>query len=176
MLNLALRKQIHSTHIQGSKSHTYTYMELQNLSLGFHVLNTKERFSSYNHVEHLKWRWSNLYKPRSRTYIGKNVKLAWNLKEKITKSWSQICVLEALFLGEERRGTLVTHGDGGRKVENVRNHGGMVENGAWPKCGREMVKEMREKWEKMRWRERKSCHKWSWLEYKWSEIWVNDKD
>ena len=82
MLNLALRKQIHSTHIQGSKSHTYTYMELQNLSLGFHVLNTKERFSSYNHVEHLKWRWSNLYKPRSRTYIGKNVKLAWNLKEK----------------------------------------------------------------------------------------------
>ena len=82
MLNLALRKQIHSTHTQGNKSHTCTYMELQNISLGFHVPNTKERFSSYNYVEHLKWRYSNLYKPRSRTYIGKNVKLAWNLKEK----------------------------------------------------------------------------------------------
>ena len=152
MLNLALRKQIHSTHIQGSKSHTYTYMELQNLSLGFHVLNTKERFSSYNHVEHLKWRWSNLYKPRSRTYIGKNVKLAWNLKEKITKSWSQICVLEALFLGEERRGTLVTHGDGGRKVENVRNHGGRVKNGAWPKWKMRGMRENGEGERKWKWR------------------------
>ena len=160
MLNLALRKQIHSTHILGCKSHTHTYMELQNISLGFHVLNTKERFSSYNYVEHLKWRWSNLYKPRSRTYIGKNANLAWNLKEKITKSWSQICVLEALFLGEERRGTLVTHGDGGRKVENVRNHGGMM---VWPRGWRLKMKEMRESWEEMRWRERKEYHKWSWL-------------
>ena len=127
MLNLALRKQIHSTHIQGSKSHTYTYMELQNLSLGFHVLNTKERFSSYNHVEHLKWRWSNLYKPRSRTYIGKNANLAWNLKEKITKSWSQICVLEALFLGEERRRSLATHHGGGRMKEfRGGGHGGRI--------------------------------------------------
>ena len=42
MLNLALRKQIHSTHTQGNKSHTCTYMELQNISLGFHVPNTKE--------------------------------------------------------------------------------------------------------------------------------------
>ena len=123
MLNLPLRKQIHSTHIQGSKSHTYTYMELQNLSLGFHVLNTKERFSSYNHVEHLKWRWSNLHKPRSRTYIGKNVKLAWNLKEKITKSWSQMWVLQALFLGEERRKSLATHGDVEMEVWPWRIHG-----------------------------------------------------
>ena len=124
MLNLALRKQIHSTHTQGNKSHTCTYMELQNISLGFHVPNTKERFSSYNYVEHLKWRYSNLYKPRSRTYIGKNVKLAWNLKEKITESWSQICVLEALFLGEERRRSLARHGDVEMEVICVENHGG----------------------------------------------------
>ena len=123
MLNLALRKQIHSTHTQGNKSHTCTYMELQNISLGFHVPNTKERFSSYNYVEHLKWRYSNLYKPRSRTYIGKNVKLAWNLKEKITKSWSQICVLEALFLGEERRRTLAKHGEMEWKVKTWGIHG-----------------------------------------------------
>ena len=121
-------------------------------SLGFHVLNNKERFSSYNYVEHLKWRWSNLYKPRSTTYIGKNVKLAWNLKEKITKSWSQICVLEALFLGEERRRSLARHGEGGRKVICVSFHG--HGGGDFVR----MVKEKRESWEKMRWSERK----WSW--------------
>ena len=153
MLNLALRKQIHSTHTQGNKSHTCTYMELQNISLGFHVPNTKERFSSYNYVEHLKWRWSNLYKPRSRTYIGKNVKLAWNLKEKITKSWSQICVLEALFLGEERRRSLARHGDVEWKVICVSFHG--HGGGDFVR----MVKEKRESWEKLRWSERK----WSWL-------------
>ena len=121
-------------------------------SLGCHVLNNKERFSSYNHVEHLKWRWSNLYKPRSRTYIGKNVKLAWNLKEKITKSWSQICVLEALFLGEERRGSLVAHGDGGRKVENVDFHGGRRNFVRWDEGDEDGS------WEKNERRERK----WKW--------------
>ena len=39
-----------------------------------------------------------------------------------------MCVHQALFLGEERRGTLVTHGDGGRKVENVKIHGGMEDH------------------------------------------------
>ena len=152
MLNLALRKQIHSTHIQGSKSHTYTYMELQNLSLGFHVHNTKERFSSYNYVKHLKSRCSNLYKPRSRTYIGKNANLAWNLKEEITSSWSQMCVHQALFLGEERRRSLARHGEGGRKVICVSFHG--HGGGDFVR----IVKEKRESWEKMRWSERK----WSW--------------
>ena len=170
MLNLALRKQIHSTHTQGNKSHTCTYMELQNISLGFHVPNTKERFSSYNYVEHLKWRYSNLYKPRSRTYIGKNVKLAWNLKEKITKSWSQICVLEALFLGEERRGSLVAHGDGGRKVENVDFHGGR-------RNFVRLVKEMerREKMErkkmKMKWKWRNVTNEWVFGLNRWLVGW-----
>ena len=144
MLNLALRKQIHSTHTQGNKSHTCTYMELQNISLGFHVPNTKERFSSYNYVEHLKWRYSNLYKPRSRTYIGKNVKLVWNLKEKITKSWSQICVLEALFLGEESRRSLAC----GMEVVLRGNPWRMV---LWPW---RMEMEGRRSWEKMEKREK----------------------
>ena len=145
MLNLALRKQIHSTHTQGNKSHTCTYMELQNISLGFHVPNTKERFSSYNYVEHLKWRYSNLYKPRSRTYIGKNVKLAWNLKEKITGSWSQMWVLQALFLGEERRRSLATHGDVEMEGDCVRNHG----EGWRMMLGREvLVRKWWRRWEK----------------------------
>ena len=44
-------------------------------------------------------------------------------REKITKSWSQICVLEALFLGEERRRSLATHGDVEMEGDCVRNHG-----------------------------------------------------
>ena len=74
-------------------------------SLGFHVLNNKERFSSYNYVEHLKWRWSNLYKPRSKTYIGKNVKLAWNLKEKNYKVMKpNLCTWSTFpWRGEERK-------------------------------------------------------------------------
>ena len=49
-----------------------------------------------------------------------------------------MCVLEALFLGEERRRSLVAHGDVEWKVKNVKIHGGMEGN-------HEMVKkEMRE--------------------------------
>ena len=51
-----------------------------------------------------------------------------------------MCVHQALFLGEERRRSLARHGEGGRKVENVKIHGGMEGN---HENGGRMVKKMK---------------------------------
>ena len=52
-----------------------------------------------------------------------------------------MCVHQALFLGEERRGSLVAHGDVEMEVEWHDLHGGMV---LWPRGWRLKMKEMRE--------------------------------
>ena len=60
-------------------------------------------------------------------------------------------VLQALFLGEERRRSLATHGHGGRKVICVRIHG---EEGrgreVWWGNGEEDERKVREKWDEER--------------------------